>query len=250
MFVQDNLEINSIAIAKRFGQEKVNVNHLLLAICDFLIKHEPQKCTETLKASSERAHAEESRNQADGFRTPSIPTYILQMIKGCETIDDLVSLGDECIANSIHSSSNVGTKKHPEVNSVGDFHVPVGPNFGSLPRIIPNKEYAAQLIQSFLQDGEIYAWDGPYNTKDPVLATRHGQSMGRLFVTNKRILFWSDDLPKPHIGLFYGDIQGWKTSWMPLKSRGVIAMVGGRKVIFAANSTAIENADRFIQKRG
>jgi hypothetical protein len=33
---------------------------------------------------------------------------------------------------------------------------------------------------------------------------------------------------------------------MPLKSRGVIAIVGGRKVIFAANSTAIENAERFM----
>jgi hypothetical protein len=33
---------------------------------------------------------------------------------------------------------------------------------------------------------------------------------------------------------------------MPLKSRGVIAMVGGRKVIFAANTTAIENAERFM----
>jgi hypothetical protein len=33
---------------------------------------------------------------------------------------------------------------------------------------------------------------------------------------------------------------------MPMKSRGVIAMVAGRKVIFAANSSAIENAERFI----
>jgi hypothetical protein len=133
---------------------------------------------------------------------------------------------------------------------IGDFHSPNGPEIGSLPRIIPNKDISSQLIQPFLMDGEHYSWDGPYNTKDPVLVTRPGQSMGRIFVTNLRILFWSDDLPKPHVGLFYEDIQGWKTSWMPMKIRGVIVIVNGRKTIFAANSTAIENAERFINGKG
>jgi len=58
------------------------------------------------------------------------------------------------------------------------------------------------------------------------------------------------DLPKPHVGLFYEDIQGWKTSWIPMKSRGVIVIVNGQKTIFAANSTAIENAERFINNHG
>lgn len=134
--------------------------------------------------------------------------------------------------------------------SVGDFHAPNGPEVGSLPRIIPNKDISSQLIQPFLIEGEHYSWDGPYNTKDSTLATRPGQSQGRLFVTNLRLLFWSDDLPKPHVGLFYEDIQGWKTSWMPMKSRGVIVIVNGRKTIFAANSTAIENAERFLNSHG
>jgi hypothetical protein len=132
------------------------------------------------------------------------------------------------------------------VPSIGDFHVPNGPDVGFLPKIILNKDVSAQLISPFLIEGEFYSWDGPYNTKDSVLVTRPGQSMGRLFITNLRILFWSDDVTKPQVGLFYEDIQTWKTSWMPLKSRGVIAIVAGRKVIFAANSSAIENAQRFI----
>ena len=134
--------------------------------------------------------------------------------------------------------------------SIGDFHVPNGHDVGFLPKIVPNKDISAQLISTFLIEGESYSWDGPYNTKDSVLATRPGQSMGRLFVTNLRIIFWSDDVTKPQAGLFYEDIQGWKTSWMPMKSRGVIAIVAGRKVIFAANSTAIENAQRFIDVKG
>jgi hypothetical protein len=136
------------------------------------------------------------------------------------------------------------------VPSFGNFHAPNGPDVGQLPKIIQNKEVSAQLISPFLVEGEFFAWDGPYNTKDPLLSTRAGQSMGRLFVTNFRFLFWSDDLPKPHIGLFYDDIQGWKTSWMPMKSRGVIVMVNGKKTIFAANSTAIENSERFIKSNG
>lgn len=132
--------------------------------------------------------------------------------------------------------------------SIGDFHVPYGPDVGYLPKIVPNKDVSAQLISPFLNEDEFYSWDGPYNTKDPVLVTRPGQSMGRLFVTNLRIFFWSDDAKKPHVGLFYEDIQGWKTSWMPMKSRGVIAMVAGRKVIFAANSTAVENAERYMRR--
>lgn len=132
--------------------------------------------------------------------------------------------------------------------SIGDFHSPNGPEVGYLPKIVPNKDVSAKLIAPFLTENEFYSWDGPYNTKDLVLVTRPGQSLGRLFVTNLRILFWSDDLPKPHVGLFYEDIQGWKTTWMPMKSRGVIAIVAGRKVIFAANSSAVENAERFMRK--
>ena len=134
--------------------------------------------------------------------------------------------------------------------SIGDFHIPNGPDVGHLPKIIHNKDESSEFIAPFLIENEFYAWDGPYNTKDPVLATRTGQSMGRLFVTNLRIFYWSDDLAKPHIALFYEDIHGWKTTWMPMKSRGVIVIVAGRKVIFAANATAIENAERFINKRG
>jgi hypothetical protein len=130
----------------------------------------------------------------------------------------------------------------------GDFHSPVGPDFGYLPKVVPNKDVSASLIASYLLEEEFYSWDGPYNTREKLIATRPGQSMGRLFVTNQRLLFWSDDLPKPHVGLFYGDIQGWKTNWMPLKSRGVTVIVNGRKVIFAANSSAIENAERFINR--
>jgi hypothetical protein len=127
------------------------------------------------------------------------------------------------------------------------FHVPAGPELGYLPKILADKQTSLNLISPFLFEGEQFSWDGPYNTKDPLLATRPGQSMGRIFVSNLRLIFWSDDATKPHAAVFYDDIQGWKSSWMPFKSKGITMIVGDRKVIFAANSTAIENAERYIR---
>jgi hypothetical protein len=248
MFIQDNLEISVLAFAKTFSQETVNEDHLLIAVCDFLCKHEPKKCTSQIKNKAENARKSESARDSSGFKPPVIPPNLMESIKQCISTDDVVNLAEDLAGKATKKIPIDKNEEAPQVTSFGDFHEPLGPSVGILPKIIPNKDAAARLIQSFLMKEEVYAWDGPYNTKDHILVTRPGQSMGRLFVTNKRLLFWSDDLAKPHVGLFYSDIQGWKTSWMPLKSRGVIAIVAGRKVIFAANSTAIENAERFIKR--
>lgn len=130
---------------------------------------------------------------------------------------------------------------------VGGFHVPNGPEVGRLRKIIPNREAASRVIEPFLIEGENYVWDGPYNTKDELLATKRGQSMGRIFVTNLRLLLWSDDSNRPQAGIFYDDIAAWRTSWMPMKSRAVFLTAGGREFLFAANSTAIEHAETFIE---
>lgn len=128
------------------------------------------------------------------------------------------------------------------------LHVPAGPELGFLPKIIGDKQASLNLITPFLFEGEQFSWDGPYNTKDPLISTRRGQSIGRLFVTNARLIFWSDDSTKPHAAVFYDDIQGWKSSWMPLKSRAITMFVGNNKILFAANSTAIENAERIMNR--
>lgn len=248
LFIPENLEIGSVATAKTFNEEEVNENHLLIACCDFLCKHEPEKCSPTIKKSTEQARILESSRKSSGFKPPIIPSGLLAKIRGCNSMDDVVNMAETLTARAQFEPNSNFVAEPTLVTSVGDFHEPLGPPVGMIPKIIPNKETASRLIQSFLIKDEFYAWDGPYNTKDRILVTRPGQSMGRLFVTNNRLLFWSDDSPKPHVGLFYTDIQGWKTSWMPLKSRGVIAMVAGRKVIFAANSTAIENAERYMKR--
>ncbi len=250
MFIADNIEIGVLALAKTFGQEVVNEHHLIIAACDYLCKHAPEKCTELIRSKAESGRSLERAREGSGFNPPAIPSSLLSKIKQCDSVQDVVGLAEDLALITEQFSSQMTMADTPPVQPtrMGDFHEPLGPSVGRLPKIMPNKETAALLIQSFLLREEFYAWDGPYNTKDLILVTRPGQSMGRLFVTNKRLLFWSDDTTKPHVGLFYSDIQGWKTSWMPMKSRGVIAMVAGRKVVFAANSTAIENAERFINR--
>lgn len=129
------------------------------------------------------------------------------------------------------------------------FHTPLGLETGLLPKIIVDKDVSMNFIYPYLLDGEYFSWDGPYSTTDSELATRIGKSLGRLFVTDKRLIFWSDDLPKPHAGVFYEDILGWKSNWLPLRTRAVFAVIGGRKVSFAANTSAVKNAERHLHSR-
>lgn len=132
------------------------------------------------------------------------------------------------------------------MKSSAGFHTISGPEIGYLPKVVRDKSITIECIDAFLESDEEYSWDGPYNTREPLLATRPGQSLGRLFVTTKRLIFWSDDFPKPHLGIYYEDIQGWKTTWMPLASRGVFITVSGKRYLFAANATAVKNAERLL----
>jgi hypothetical protein len=161
----------------------------------------------------------------------------------------LRDFGEQILLTEIGDLEMYSSQKHQQSenvtpSSIGGFHEVNGPSLGRLPKYMPQKNDAMLLIAPYLMDGEKYVWDGVYNTKDSQLSTRYGtaQSMGRVFVTNFRLMFWSDDENKPHIGVFYRDITSWKTNWLPMKSRGVIMHVSGRKVIFAANSTAMEHA--------
>jgi hypothetical protein len=134
--------------------------------------------------------------------------------------------------------------------TVNDFHIIEGKGVGRLPKIAVDRELPVTFIKPFLLVGEEVLYHGVYNTKDRHISTRSGknQSMGRMFVTNLRLMFWSDDYDRPHLGAFYSDITYWKTSWMPLKSRGVVLIIGGKKVLFAANSNAVETAASCLKK--
>jgi hypothetical protein len=252
MDVLETLKTYIVAEAKSVGSDEISQTHVFIGVANLLLKWDVITKTDPMYLTAQKLHQSEMSRDLEGYNTPEFSAPILKLINKIETVEALLDLGEYLLNESIELSSRKSTRKitdnmNKKIVAIGGFHEVQGSRIGRLPKYMPNKDDAALLIQGFLQAGEVYVWDGVYNTKDNQLSTRRGtQSMGRVFVTNQRLIFWSDDEDKPHIGILYADIESWKTSWMPLKSRGVVMYVGGRKVIFAANSTTMEHATRYI----
>jgi len=247
--LSESVKLQSIAEAKSLGSEIVDLNYVLLGVVNVLKSLDAIGDDDELLIAALRVRSHEKSKQLDGFKTPVFDSQAASMIPEHLDQRSLRDFGEQILLTEIGDLEMYSSQKHQQSenvtpSSIGGFHEVNGPSLGRLPKYMPQKNDAMLLIAPYLMDGEKYVWDGVYNTKDSQLSTRYGtaQSMGRVFVTNFRLMFWSDDENKPHIGVFYRDITSWKTNWLPMKSRGVIMHVSGRKVIFAANSTAMEHA--------
>ena len=256
MTLRDNISYNAIAEAKFVGSEIVENNHLLIAIVKTLTTEGFYSKSDEIITYSEKLQQELLALGLTGIKPPKLSEAVESLLSNIFDLEsaDLVTRsltsqipGEECSAKSASQeiTSNVLEK------SFGDFHSINGPNVRKLPKIITDRTIMIPLVRPFLLTGEEFLYDGVYNTRDANISTQYGnkQSMGRMIVTNLRLIFWSDDYEKPHIGAFYSDINYWKTSWMPLKSRGIIMNIGGRKIIFAANSNAVDMASRFLNSK-
>jgi hypothetical protein len=254
MDLLDTLKTYIIAEAKSVGSEVVSSVHLFVGTTNLLLKRDVISEEHPMAVLASSIHEDELAKDLDGYETPELSEEVEKILKDISTLEDLQKVAETIMENIDKldmelakkvSKKDINIPKQPI--AIGGFHQVNGSRTGRLPKYILNKDDAAQLIDGYLMRGEKYVWDGVYNTKDLHLSTRRGsQSMGRVFVTNNRLIFWSDDEDQPHVGVLYNDIESWKTSWMPLKSRGVVMYVGGQKVIFAANSTAMEHATRYI----
>ena len=247
MSISESAKTYASAEAKSVGSEVVSPVHLFVGISNLLSKRSIIDEDHPMAIIASALHEEELAKGLEGFKTPEFSLEVTKLIKDIKTLDDLQGVA-EILMKDVDKLDMKKAKKisKKETNipkqpiAIGGFHNVNGSSIGRLPKYM--------LIDNFLMAGEVYVWDGVYNTKDNHLSTRRGtQSMGRVFVTNTRLIFWSDDEDKPHIGVLYNDIESWKTSWMPLKSRGVVMYVGGQKVIFAANSTTMEHATSYIE---
>lgn len=254
MSISESVKTYASAEAKSVGSEVVTSIHLLIGISNLLFKRSVINSDHPMAIIASALHEDELAKGLEGFKTPKFSAEVVEMLKDVDTLEDIQKIAEILMKDidklDIKTAKKVSKKESipKQPIAIGGFHNVNGSSIGRLPKYMPNKDDAAMLIDNFLMAGEVYIWDGVYNTKDQNLSTRLGtQSMGRVFVTNFRLIFWSDDEDKPHIGVLYNDIESWKTSWMPMKSRGVVMYVGGRKVIFAANSTAMENATAQIQ---
>lgn len=247
MSIPTLLEMNSLATAKKYYVDSVSINHLIIVCYDFLSDKDFD--LNEFRDLYQTAIDNELSRKDRRFETPSVPDEIMEMIQGCQSKSDVHSLlmkissDFKAIKKDLLNSSDSNVGSEPKPVMANGFHIPIGEETGLLPKYMQDKRISVVVISPYLNNGEKYIWDGPYNTADPVISTRFDQSQGRLFVTNQRILFWSDDKRKPHVGLYYLDIDDWKSSWMPLKSRGVALIAEGRKVIFVANVNAVKHAE-------
>jgi hypothetical protein len=247
--MNETLKTYASSEAKNLGSESTEVVHLFLAAVKILSSRDLLENASRAIRLADEIRQFETQKEKRGFKTPEFSASSNSVLADLNSVSDLLEfvnnfqLGSESKLSSKSNSEEAFSENIPSPLKAGGFHVVEGPNLSRLPKYMPQKDYAAVIISKFLLNGENYIWDGVYNSKGYPISTRvNTQSMGRLFVTNLRIIFWSDDLDKPHLGVFYSDIDSWKTNWMPMKSRGIAMVVSGNKVLFAANSTAIEFA--------
>ena len=247
--MNETLKTYATSEAKNLGSENVEAVHIFLAAVRILKARDLLDDNPNVTDSAEKIRQLESEKFNVGFRTPEFSESSTVILSGLNTVTDLLDYVKNFEIGSANKtlrenySKKALTKDFEAPKKAGGFHVVDGPNLSRLPKYLPQKDYASNIISNFLLTGESYIWDGIYNSKGYPISTRSDtQSMGRLFVTNLRLIFWSDDLDKPHLAVFYSDIESWKTNWQPMKSRGIVMVVSANKVIFAANSTAIDFA--------
>ena len=249
------LDTYSLSEAKNLGSETVEDIHVFLAATKLLQARFLLDGNDKAVKLAGHIRQRESNKNISGFKTPEFSKSALTLIKSLISIDDLIDYVRNFDFGQIYQSLEDKDSEGPSISPsepfqrVKGFHTVEGPNLSRLPKYLPQKDYSSIAINPFLLNGESYIWDGVYNSKGYPISTRQStQSMGRLFVTNLRLIFWSDDFDKPHLAVFYRDIESWKTNWLPMKSRGVAMMVSRNKVLFAANSTAIDLATKEYMK--
>jgi hypothetical protein len=119
------------------------------------------------------------------------------------------------------------------------FHKPQGITSKPMPHYVAReqKDLVASVIDPYLIENERYEIHGIYNTKDAIIGITGNQSLGRLIVTNLRLIFWPDYLGYPHLAVDYESIYDWETTWM-FNYRGIFFYTGGHRHMFGTHKSA------------
>jgi hypothetical protein len=254
MSLKNNILYQAIAEAKSVGHEVVETDHLIIAIARTLSNQEFYPDDHEIVVASKNIHQKLESMNSSGFRPPTLSKDVEEALEAITDLESADQIARSLLDNAHDPQGSLSGKSGKSIaadsqTSFGDFHSIDGPHVARLPKFVTDRTAMIPYIKPFLIAGEGFIYDGAYNTRDGNISTRrdNAQSLGRMVVTNLRLIFWSDDFDKPHIGVFYNDITYWKTHWMPLKSRGVVMNTGHRKVLFAANSNAINHASTFLR---
>jgi hypothetical protein len=106
-----------------------------------------------------------------------------------------------------------------------------------------DENFRKGLVSDFLFDSEIVHLSKVFGSRNQILMFQNCD-IGWLFVTNKRILFWSDESKKPHAAIDFENITQCSSRWAIMKMRSVKIKVEGVPVKFGTH----RNAARLIEK--
>jgi hypothetical protein len=105
------------------------------------------------------------------------------------------------------------------------------------------ENFRIDLINDFLTDSETALTSKAFGSRNPILMYKNCD-LGWLVVTNKRVLFWSDESTKPHKAINLEDIDSCNSRWAIMKQRSVRISVDGKNFNFGTHKSAA----RLIQK--
>ena len=127
------------------------------------------------------------------------------------------------------------------------FYIPEFPNIGHLSKLGGaggmGENFRKDLISKHLTDSETTLMSKAFGSRTPIIMFQNCD-LGWLIVTNKRILFWSDESIKPHIAINFEDISTCSSRWAIMKQRSVKISIDDKTFKFGTH----KNAARLIEK--
>ena len=127
------------------------------------------------------------------------------------------------------------------------FYTPEFPDIGHLSKLGGaggmGENFRKDLISKHLTDSETTLMSKAFGSRNPIIMFQNCD-LGWLIVTNKRILFWSDESIKPHIAINFEDISTCSSRWAIMKQRSVKISIDDKTFKFGTH----KNAARLIEK--
>ena len=127
------------------------------------------------------------------------------------------------------------------------FYTPEFPDIGYLNKsggaVGLGENFRKDLISKHLTDSETTLMSKVFGSRNPIIMFQNCD-LGWLIVTNKRILFWSDESIKPHIAINFEDISTCSSRWAIMKQRSVKISIDDKTFKFGTH----KNAARLIEK--
>ena len=127
------------------------------------------------------------------------------------------------------------------------FYTPEFPDLGHLSKFGGaggmGENFRKDLVSKYLSDSETTLMSKAFGSRNPTIMFKNCD-LGWLIITNKRILFWSDESIKPHIAINFEDISTCSSHWAIMKQRSVKISVDNKTFKFGTH----KNAARLIEK--